>query len=117
MKWNIKFNIFKGFLILTECGKLGTFGGKIRQICSAVSKNSVKNILPRRMHSVDSGWSWVICAVAFVSHTLTGGFSFATGVYYVEFLNVFNESKGKTALISSINLSAQLGIGKLNIQN
>ncbi len=52
---------------------------------------------------MDSGWSWVVCFVAFVSHLLTVGFSYAIGVYYVEFLEVFNESKGTTAWISALN--------------
>ena len=64
------------------------------------------------MHSADSGWSWVVCGITFVIKMLTNGFSYAIGVYYVEFLNVFNESKGTTAWISGLNLGVFLGVGK-----
>ena len=62
---------------------------------------------------MDSGWSWIVCAAAFITHTLTIGFSYAIGVYYVEFLSVFNESKGTTAWISSLNYGFLCGIGEL----
>ena len=62
---------------------------------------------------MDSGWSWIVCAAAFITHTLTIGFSYAIGVYYVEFLTVFNESKGTTAWISSLNYGFLCGIGEL----
>ena len=59
----------------------------------------------------DSGWSWVVCAVAFTTQTLTNGFCFAIGIYYVEFLHVFNESKGMTAWISALNVGVFMGTG------
>ena len=62
---------------------------------------------------MDGGWSWIVCAAAFITHTLTVGFSYAIGVYYVEFLTVFNESKGTTAWISSLNYGCLCGIGEL----
>ena len=50
---------------------------------------------------------------AFIVHALTSGFSFSTGVYYAEFLYVFNESKATTALISSLNLGTFCGVGRV----
>ena len=64
------------------------------------------------MKEVDSCWSWVICVVALVNHALSSGFSLSIGVYYVEFLSVFNENKGTTALISSINVGVLMATGK-----
>ncbi len=43
----------------------------------------------------------------------TTGFSFAIGVYYVEFLDVFNESRATTAWISSLNFGVMCFIGKV----
>ena len=65
--------------------------------------------------AMDSGWAWVICTVAFFSNFLILGFNFTLGVYFVEFLNVFGQSKGMTALISSFNFGAFCFIGLLNI--
>ena len=62
---------------------------------------------------MDTGWSWVVCGAAFVTHTLTIGFSYGIGVYYVEFLTVFKESKGTTAWISSLNYGFLCGLGEL----
>ena len=61
---------------------------------------------------MDGGWSWVVCGASFIVNVLTTGFSYAIGVYYVEFLTVFNESKGTTALLSSLNFGALCGVGE-----
>ena len=54
----------------------------------------------------------MVCAASLVTQLLTFGFSYAIGVYYVEFLAVFCESRGYTALISSLNLGMCTSIGK-----
>ena len=61
---------------------------------------------------MDRGWSWVICGEAFFVQMLTTGFTYAIGVYYVEFLAVFNESNGQTAWISSLKYGIQGAMGK-----
>ena len=58
---------------------------------------------------MDRGWSWVICGAAFFVQMLTTGFTI--GVYYVEFLAVFNESNGQTAWISSLKYGIQGAMG------
>ena len=63
---------------------------------------------------MDRGWSWVVCAAVFFSHLLVIGFCYSIGVYYVEFLTVFGQSKGTTALISSLNFGALSFIGLSN---
>ena len=65
------------------------------------------------MTTMDSTWSWIICCVAFFGHMLTIGFSYTVSVYYVEFLSVFNKSKGDTAWVSALNYGALCVIGKL----
>ena len=63
------------------------------------------------MGSMDSTWSWVVCAVTFFSHIVAVGFSYAISVYYVEFLTVFNESSGTTSWLSSLNYGTLCLIG------
>ena len=64
-----------------------------------------------KMRTVDSKWSWLVCGAAFFSRVLTTGFAYGISVYYVEFLSVFNESKGTTAWISSLNYGVLCAIG------
>ncbi len=61
---------------------------------------------------LDSGWSWVILCSGFATHFLVGGFAYATGVYYREFLEVFNESKGMTAWITGPHYGTLCGVGE-----
>ena len=63
------------------------------------------------MGSLDSPWSWVVCAVMFFSHIVGIGFSYAVSIYYVEFLSVFNESSGTTAWLFSLNFGIKSFIG------
>ncbi len=44
---------------------------------------------------------------------LTSGFSYVIGVYYVEFLEVFNETRATTAWISSLNYGTLCIIGEM----
>ena len=68
------------------------------------------------MVTVDSGRSWLVCFVSFSVHTLVAGFSYSVGVYYVEFLSVFNESKGVTAMISALNMGFLCCTGRMKHQ-
>ena len=45
---------------------------------------------------------------------LTVGFIAAIGVYYMEFLSISEESKAKTAWISSLNYGALSVVGRFN---
>ena len=60
----------------------------------------------------DSAYSWIVCAAIFIGHMLTVGFSFAIGVYYVVFRDVFGHSAGVTSWISSLNLGTATFIGE-----
>ena len=61
--------------------------------------------------AVDGGWSWVVCGSAFLGHMLTSGFSLCVGVYFVEFLAVFDESMGTTAWVSALNFGIMCWAG------
>ena len=45
----------------------------------------------------------LLTVVTFIAHFLTCGVSYSIGVYYVTFLDVFNESNGVTSWIASLN--------------
>nr|DBA15187.1 TPA: hypothetical protein GDO54_004431 [Pyxicephalus adspersus] len=50
----------------------------------------------------DGGWGWVIVAASFFIQFLCYGSPLAVGVLYVEWLDVFDEGKGKTAWVGSL---------------
>ena len=54
-------------------------------------------------HYKDSGHSWLVCAVSFVTSFMTIGFSFAIGIYFVAFLDIFNQTSATTSWVSSLN--------------
>ena len=61
------------------------------------------------MVRVDSGRSWLVCFVSFS----VGVSGHSVGVYYVEFLSVFNESKGMTAMVSALNMGSLCCTGRI----
>lgn len=50
----------------------------------------------------DGGWGWVVCFACFFSHVLTDGLFYSFGIVFVDLLDYFHESKGKTAIIASL---------------
>ena len=58
----------------------------------------------------DGGYGWVVVAAASLVWCLAPGFSMAFGLFFVEFLKIFKESKSKTAWIGSV-LSCMIFIG------
>ena len=60
----------------------------------------------------DSGYSWLVCTAAFTSTFLTVGFSHAIGIYFVAFLEVFEETAGVTSWISSLNFGITCMAGR-----
>ena len=60
----------------------------------------------------DGGYGWVIVASSFFLQAISGGIAFSVGVFFVEFLTEFNQGKGMTAWIGSINTGLLFGAGK-----
>lgn len=60
---------------------------------------------------VDTGWAFLVAIAAGLCHFLTLGFAMAFSSFYVIFLEVFNESKGLTAWIGSINYGMMCAVG------
>ncbi|XP_054856938.1 monocarboxylate transporter 9 [Eublepharis macularius] len=52
--------------------------------------------------SPDGGWGWVIVLVSFFTQFLCYGSPLAVGVLYLEWLDTFEEGKGKTAWVGSL---------------
>ena len=51
----------------------------------------------------DHGFAYVILLASFIGHIIIVGICFSLGLFYVEFREVFWESKGSVALVSSLN--------------
>lgn len=66
---------------------------------STLSNDSVTNYIPT---PPDGGWGWVIVLASFLNHVIVDGIAFTFGVFYIEFMEAFNSSKGKTALVGSL---------------
>ena len=60
----------------------------------------------------DSARCWIVVVSSFINHFLIYGFAYSIGVFYDEFLDVFRESKGTTAWISSLNYGFLCATGK-----
>ena len=73
------------------------------------STESLSNLIPT---PPDGGWGWLIVAASMVNHIIVDGIAFTFGVFYLEFLNYFKESKGKTALVGSLLAGVYLCTGK-----
>lgn len=61
----------------------------------------------------DGGWGWVVVFASFMINLIADGITFSFGVIFVEFLNYFEESKGKTAWIGSLFMAMPLLSGPI----
>ena len=64
----------------------------------------------------DSKYSWVVCAAVFLAIFMTMGFSYAIGIYFVVFQDIFEKSSATTSWISSFNHGTTCMTGILYIQ-
>lgn len=55
----------------------------------------------------DGGWGWVLVGALFVCNSLVFGLMRSSGVFFVEFVQYFDESAQAISWISSIGLAAQ----------
>ena len=60
----------------------------------------------------DGGWGWVVCAGAFMCNVVMDGMLFSFGVFFIELLYCFGESKGRTALVGSMLMGTHLFLGE-----
>ncbi|XP_067127605.1 monocarboxylate transporter 9-like [Centruroides vittatus] len=61
----------------------------------------------------DGGWGWVVVFASFMINLISDGVSLSFGILFVDLVNYFGESKGKTAWVGSIFLSMPLLTGPI----
>ncbi|XP_013381568.1 monocarboxylate transporter 12-like [Lingula anatina] len=54
----------------------------------------------------DGGWGWLVVLASFLLHVIVDGVSFSMGIFYVVFLDTFQETKSNTSWIGSILTAA-----------
>lgn len=60
----------------------------------------------------DGGYGWVIMFASFICNVIVDGVCFSVGIFYLEFLKSFNESKSKTSLVGSVLNGMYLSMGR-----
>ena len=50
----------------------------------------------------DGGYGWVVMIASFFSSVIVDGVCFAFGIFYLEYLDTFQEDRSKTAWIGSV---------------
>ena len=60
----------------------------------------------------DGGWGWVVCFATFLCMTIMDGILFSFGVFFLQLLEYFKESKGKTAWVGSTLMGMHMLLGK-----
>lgn len=61
----------------------------------------------------DGGWGWVLVGALFVCNSLVFGLMRSSGIFFVEFVQYFDESAQSISWISSIGLATQQFISEL----
>lgn len=59
----------------------------------------------------DGGWGWAVVLGSFMCHLIADGCAFSFGVLFVELLDYFGESRGKTAWVGSLFVAIPLITG------
>ncbi len=52
--------------------------------------------------ALDGGYGWTVVAASFLAYFIADGWAYSFGIFYPDLLDVFNEGKGKTALIGAL---------------
>ena len=60
----------------------------------------------------DGGWGWVIMLASFMCNVIVDGVCFSFGIFYLEFLAYYGESKSKTSWVGSVLNGMYLSMGK-----
>ncbi len=63
------------------------------------SKSAVNTPTPT---ALDGGFGWIVVAASFLAYFIADGWAYSFGIFYPEMQDVFNEGKGKTALIAAL---------------
>lgn len=90
---------------------LGSTSGSSSSSSSSEDDDEFSDII-YQVHP-DGGYGWLIVFVSFLINMIADGITFSFGVFNVEFLKYFGDSKGKTAWISSIFMAVPLLSGPI----
>lgn len=61
----------------------------------------------------DGGYGWVIVFASFVCNIIVDGVCFSFGIFYLEFLQHYGESKSKTSIVGSVLNGMYLSMGPI----
>ncbi|KFM69265.1 Monocarboxylate transporter 9, partial [Stegodyphus mimosarum] len=59
----------------------------------------------------DGGWGWVVVFCSFMIHVIADGVTYTFGIFYMELLRHFGESKGATSWVASIMVGTTFCVG------
>ncbi|ELU15285.1 hypothetical protein CAPTEDRAFT_171191 [Capitella teleta] len=54
------------------------------------------------VRALDGGWGWIVLFASFLNSVILDGVCFSFGIFFLEYLDHFQENKGKTAWIGSV---------------
>ena len=66
----------------------------------------------RKVHDIDQGWAWVVLVAAFLGMTIFGTFTFSTGIFQAEILQVVEPDVQKTSWVGASHLCVLCVIGE-----
>lgn len=67
----------------------------------------------RRATPPDGGWGWVVVFASFMINLIADGVSMSFGILFIDLIDYFEQSKGKTAWVGSLYLSMPLLTGPI----
>lgn len=76
---------------------------------------NLEEVGPSPPMPLDGGWGWMVVVASLVCNIIVDGVCFSFGIFYVEFLEYFGESKAKTAWVGSLVPGMYLGVGNSDI--
>ncbi|XP_037571757.1 monocarboxylate transporter 12 [Dermacentor silvarum] len=83
------------------------------QSSSSSSSSSSGDGRCRRATPPDGGWGWVVVFASFMINLIADGVSMSFGILFVDLIDYFEQSKGKTAWVGSLYLSMPLLTGPI----
>ncbi|KAL3217246.1 hypothetical protein MRX96_006144 [Rhipicephalus microplus] len=83
------------------------------QSSSSSSSSSTSDGRCRRATPPDGGWGWVVVFASFMINLIADGVSMSFGILFVDLIDYFEQSKGKTAWVGSLYLSMPLLTGPI----
>lgn len=80
---------------------------------TAKTSNNGKKDHDMSEYALDGGYGWVIVFASFIINVIVDGVCFSFGVFYIEFLDYYGESKSKTSWVGSVLNGMYLSMGPI----